>query len=57
MRAYLVTIRQRDEETREGVRWRVTHLRAIARSSADALLGVMDRLPVNSRVAVFALPR
>lgn len=53
MRPYLVTIRLRDDTLPTG--WRITHLRAIAPSSADAILGVLDRLPFGAFVKVVPL--
>ena len=49
-RRFLITIRQHN-----GAEWVTTHLPAIAACSADALLGVIDRLPFGARVKVVAL--
>ncbi len=58
MRAFLITIKQREEaDERDGVKWRVTHLRAIAKCSADAVLGVIDRLPFGAFVKVTPLEK
>lgn len=48
MKSYTIVIRKRIDERRVGV----STLSAIAKSAADALLGVMDKLPQGALVTV-----